>query len=188
MNDFTASNGITIEFSVDPDGRRYLLGRLTITAGGLSGTQTHATGSEEGIDALREFFRAEEDERLGRWRWPENPDYVVYPSADRSKVRVLRETGIALLEWVEHGDDRSHEFCHAARAYFDAHPEPRDPWEDAKAGEVWVMTVGVGPEFVAYVNTDAGFPRFIDLADDMSYGPKSGFTAGRRIYPEADAS
>lgn len=36
------------------------------------------------------------------------------------------------LEWVDRGDERSYEFCHAARAYFEAHPE-RKPraWTDA---------------------------------------------------------
>ena len=71
----------------------------------------------------------------------------------------------------------------AARAYFDAHPESK-PWHDAKEGEVWAVTVGVGPTFAAKVETDAGFPRFIDLADDMSYGPRSGITSARRIWPE----
>lgn len=131
--------------------------------------------------ALRELFRAEEDERLGRWRWPENPDYVVYPATVKTRVRVLRETGMGELEWVDEGDTRSYEFCHAARAYFDAHPEPK-PWLDAKPGEMWRLTFKGNPED-SYVAGDHSFlaaDHGIQFTDER-------IISARRIWPEVSA-
>lgn len=136
MNDFTASNGITI----------YVRDGGTVQF--QHGTREESCGilqifpHSEWWQTLREFFQAEADERLGRWRWPENPDYVVYlddgyavvvnesdPSRrpDRVRRRYLEEPE-GSLGWGEF----------AARAYFDAHPETK-PWHDAQIGETWVL-------------------------------------------------
>ncbi|MDR6691374.1 hypothetical protein J2X55_002286 [Microbacterium sp. 1154] len=62
MNAFTASNGISV----------------TPSASIVGGTSVNDVAlHKREADALREFFQAEADERLGRWRWPENPAYVV---------------------------------------------------------------------------------------------------------------
>ena len=187
MDKFEASNGITITMGPDGEGKVYLVGRR---AHGDEGQylDTHATGGPEGIDALREFFQHERDEELGRWRWPEDADYVVYPR-HQDVVLVLHEGDGSGCLWARERAELLRDdtlFRLAARAYFEAHPE-RKPWHDAKHGEIWVMTVGVGPEMVTYVDRETNdFPRFIDPTDDMSYGPKSGFTDGRRIWPESD--
>ncbi len=98
------------------------------------------------MDALREFFLHERDKELGRWRWPENPDYVVYPSEvyltppDAGLVTVFNERTGQASHCRRESDGSSGHFSLAARAYFAAHPEPR-PWHDAKPGELWSVTV-----------------------------------------------
>lgn len=194
MDKYEASNGVTIEFKEDPEGKRYLLGTVRRTCGELSGTLTHATGSEEGVAALREFFRAEEDERLGRWRWPENPDYVVYP--DGTSRRVVRESDGSSLAVSLH--DREvmttylDSYVGAARAYDDFHPEPK-PWHDAKPGEVWLLTY-VGEAGVPSVtsSSESGHVVFTAATEEANGTHEFSLltdyiTAGRRIYPE-DAS
>lgn len=92
------------------------------------------------IDALRTFFRAEEDKRIGRWRWPEHPEWVVYPG-ERQLVTVFNEEnpsdGACTLG--KGGDTWPH-FRKAANAYWAAHPEPK-PWHLAKSGESWLVSV-----------------------------------------------
>ena len=193
MDRYEASNGVVIEFKQDPDGKRYLLGTTQRTCGDMSGTLTHATGSEEGVDALREFFRAEEDERLRRWRFPEDPDFVVYAAwtADPPRrgvrgVTVLSESiphryavwedNIDTLYGTSVDEDARKRARDAARAYFEAHPEPK-PWHEAKEGEVWVITYK-GEEYPAIFQ--AGMFR-----DHGGSWDPDRITAGRRIYPEA---
>lgn len=127
MNDFTASNGVIIREHPGAVGvRRSAEDLAPVPVPGFNRperTQTYLDPRQ--WEAIAEAVQAETDERLGRWRWPKNPDYVVYPCPVRTRVRVLRETGTGDLEWVDKGDGRSYEFVHAARAYFDAHPEPK---------------------------------------------------------------
>ena len=129
MTGFTASNGIPVTLTTD--------GRLIVENADHTYPATIAAG--EHIQSLREFFQHERDEELGRWRWPENPDYVVYPE-DGGAHNVVREsTGLSLM--ASRDGIRSHKDPHAdaARAYFEAHPE-RKPWEDATYKDVWTWT------------------------------------------------
>jgi hypothetical protein len=132
------------------------------------------------LGALREFFRAEEDERLGRWRWPTDPALVVYPSR-ADWVTVVSETdGVASRFRPEDVDVALTLNARAARAYFDAHPEPK-PWHDAEPEEVWILTID-GEEVLALIDEDREFHhrsqrRFRSVLDES-------ITAGRRIWPE----
>ena len=74
----------------------------------------------------------------------------------------------------------------AARAYFDAHPEPK-PWHDAKPGEAWELTANgdTGP-FITML-TPSGAVHFIAGNGTKFVAEASDITAGRRIWPE-DAS
>lgn len=110
-------------------------------------------GADEVFDA-EEFFQAKRDAELGRWRWTENPHYVVYPSGHGGQVAVVDESN---------GERRhySRSLCAttappsldgihaAAHAFFEAHPE-RKPWVAAKTGEGWAVTLG-GEERLATV-------------------------------------
>lgn len=144
--------------------------------------------SPEAVMDVEEWAQAKRDEELGRWRWPENPDYVV--KHDPLGVRiahVLHEPSFAARvvrpsdETVGLGSPRDMEFLGAARAYFDSHPEPK-AWHEAKPEEVWLMGSGLH-EFVALVSVDGKF-RFAD-GSDMAVTEE--FVTGRRIWPE-DAS
>jgi hypothetical protein len=131
MNDFTASNGIGVEIN-DEEQIVFAVGNRPITP--------IWTDSSE-LKALREFFRAEEDERLGRWRDARYPDFAVYPQpVDPSRGAVR---GVTILSeripriytaWEDnlrtfYGDSEDEETRRTARdvaaAYFDAHPEPK---------------------------------------------------------------
>ncbi|HLS01623.1 MAG TPA: hypothetical protein VK054_06525 [Beutenbergiaceae bacterium] len=200
---FTASNGIEIEISQD----RYLLGN-----GDYGSGPTYATAGPEGIDALREYFQAERDTELGRWRDPEAPDVVVYhlPSAKREAtgrtVRVLDERlGAAAIcnEHLERSSDPTNAEPTAKR-YFAAHPEPK-PWHDAKPGEAWALTID-GTEHLAQTITGriAIYPHDADpeffiptlipantIGDiwEHTWSPSDQrITAGRRIWPEPEES
>lgn len=183
MSNFTASNGVTITLDFEGD---YVFGGVS------AGYTVKPDGAHE--QALREFFQAEADERLGRWRWPEDHDYVVYldngdalvvNEADprRSPDRVARrylEDPLGSLGWGEF----------AARAYFDAHPEPK-PWHAALPGEVWVVTFSGHSDVVAsVVATDHGNGiAFLPLGHryfhDVDAFAPAALSAARRIWPES---
>lgn len=185
MNDFTASNGVRIEVRRPSDHHP-----LTVVGLGLIASS---------VVALREFFRAEEDERLGRWRWPENPDYVVYTMHLEDFERMFGPDLDAVI--LRESDGLSKGYCRsedlgagarwphldAARAYFDAHPEPKPAWHDAKPGEVWVLTtVNVGDEVaarVAMVNESLVFEYVSSVRTQIPITDQR-FDSGRRIWPE----
>lgn len=87
-----------------------------------------------------EYFQAKRDADLGRWRWPENPHYVVYPNANDGQVVVVDERDGVRAHYSRSlcattAPPRIDGIHAAAHAYFEAHPE-RKPWEDAEA-VVW---------------------------------------------------
>jgi hypothetical protein len=173
---FEASNGVNVAW------REY--------GGGITFAPLFDLGALTGIDAdqadaLREFFRAEEDERLGRWRRPEDPDFVVYVRGGGQVARVFRESTAQTLSFgrEDHIGSTPSQFGAAARAFFDAHPEPK-PWHNAKPGEAWVLTVD-GEEYPWGVGNGPDAGRFVYLGG-LSNLPidHPSITAGRRIYPE----
>ncbi|WP_454113584.1 hypothetical protein [Microbacterium maritypicum] len=189
---FTASNGITIREREDTtpvlewnaDGRYCTDGSRWYAVGeGIDGADPGFTADSPVARALRELWQRERDEELGRWRWPENPDYVVYSNDPVARLRVVRESDgfVALLD--EATDDAGYSFQEAARAYFEAHPE-RKAWDDANPGEVWVVKEHGQPER-AYMVDDT---QFYDSSRDYALNfDDSVITDARRIWPE-DAS
>lgn len=186
MNDFTASNGMRIDASnptgvviLDDDGDNTLRGYEAL--------------DRNDMQALREFFQAEADKRLGRWRYAKEPDYVVYledeyavvvsesdPSRHPDRVhRRYLEDPVGSLGWGEF----------AARAYFDAHPEPK-PWRDAAAGEVWLLTIDREADVPSVASSSEGGHVVFTAATGGAGGteeiaPESNYiTAGCRIFPE----
>ena len=159
---------------IDADGELYI---------GADEYHCDWVAGQEGIDALREFFRAEEDERLGRWRWPVKPQYIVVADGPYDvevfDEEALDEARIYARDSVSFEGD----FGGAARAYFDAHPEPK-PWHEAQIDEVWLLTIDGVEE--AYRTEMVSHVRFfaIRAENGMTYGTRSSeITAGRRIYP-----
>jgi hypothetical protein len=182
MNEFTASNGKKVTR------REYGMG-VNIGSndwGALTGV------TDDQAQALREFFRAEEDERLGRWRWPENPDYVVYPSDQfrggnrNGWVIILHEPSGIAVEANRHARTirPDMQFVEAGRAFFDAHPDPK-PWDAAEDNEIWVLT-GAGGLELPWRRTAEGewesiTPKAIRRRNNDL------ITAGRRIWPEVQS-
>lgn len=174
MNEFTSSNGMIVS--------RDSIGDLRLLSPSRRNTLDQAPfldGDE--IDALREFFQAENDARLGRWRWPENPGYVVYPRLNY--VAVVHEESGNALQATRELDEINTGLCRAARAYFDAHPEPK-PWHDAVEGEVWILMFR-NSSHAWFVNGD-----YFQSAKTLTNIAKTdeGIIAGRRIFPEEVAS
>jgi hypothetical protein len=168
-------------------------GRLIVENDDHTYPATIAAGDH--VAALREFFRQERDTELARWRWPENPDYVVYP-VDDSTVNVLHEPGgdtCLINDGEGYLSAELEGYVQAGDAYFDAHPEPK-PWHDAKPGEVWVVTIDGhsrphyvegnrgdtvgGVAFVA-INPTHGQPGHVGIGAPA-------VTDASRIYPEGD--
>ena len=170
MDKYEASNGMEIE-------------RLREGVYSFAGYGAGFTSDE--WSALREFFRAERDEELGRWRYPKDPQFVVYPGfspGENSRVaRVVHEhVGTSTLVYEKPGIGRtSHP---AATAYFEAHPE-RKPWHDAKEGEVWIVT----PSKALALGEKAEYPAIFQAGMFRDHGGSWGaadLTAARRIWPE----
>jgi hypothetical protein len=174
MEQYTASNGVQV--LIDSSGY------IDYTTPGPEGYADDL--DSEAVEGLREFFQAEEDERLGRWRWPENPEYVVYPTTnDRDLITVLRESVGRIRKVRRYSleliDDHAEQFAACAEAYFDAHPEPK-PWHDAKPGEVWELTFRAGSH-AWFVNGD-----FFQSTQTLTtiYKNDPGILSARRIWPE----
>lgn len=189
MNEFVASNGVAV---VQAGAGLYVKGdavhldrlREKLQAG-LYGDVTPSMQV-----ALREFFQHERDEELGRWRWPKNPNVVVYLDGEasrRSVTIVFEETGGVVIgmqeKFLATAPDEFHESRAAARAYFEAHPE-RKPWEDAKPGDVWLLTIdGIESAYYPSKSLDRAFtpvaPNTGTTAVPMDW-PE--ITTGRRIW------
>lgn len=142
------------------------------------------------VEVLREYFRDERDQGLGRWRLPRGTrGYVVYPKVNGS-VRVLEEmTGqseIVTRESVK--DDPDAWYKGVADAYFKAHPVKK-PWHDAKPGEVWAVAMtdipGTLPLTVVELR-DGIF--FKDPTDDAHILVTGQIDSARRIWPESKES
>lgn len=80
------------------------------------------------VEALREFLQAQNDTALGRWRWPAQPAYVVYPETSGEGVRVWHESTATLVRLNRTGAGTGrYESARAALAYFAAHdPDAAD--------------------------------------------------------------
>lgn len=182
MNDFTASNGRVVR--VDDTG--YVTVRYS------TGVPA-ASFADETVQALREFFRHEEDERLKRERSATDPDMVVYRWG-RDIVFVLdertgqgKEFDRALIESTRRTEPVN-DYVRVARAFFDAHPVPKPAWHDAKPGELWVIRLGQEDEQGVMVESFEGGSDVFQVPDGESISiPRPSITSGRRIWPE-DAS
>lgn len=154
MSDFTASNGIKVENHGGNWDRTTI--HFSGEVLGLTEERKNARDmvfEDEDYVALREFFQAEADVRLGRWRWPENPEYVVYPHR-----RVLHEATGGSWDVDALSGTRAPRIALAAYEAWQDVRFPK-PWREAKTGEVWAVTRCGGAEHPMVVEGDA----FVDL-------------------------
>lgn len=161
---------------------------------------TSPSGVEINVDpwqsfALREFFQYERDQGLGRARWPENPDYVIYrePEYDYAEdgrcVRILHEPSANVgREWERWSKEPSCVSEVAAHWYFTEGPgkEPERPWEQAQPGEVWRLTVE-GKEQNAVADSSAAGNVWFNTRDNYIRAANPDITAGRKLV-NADGS
>lgn len=166
MDAFKASNNVRVK--IDRFG-------LKAFSDGSAGAADVLVLSNALVEGIRQFFRAEEDERLGRWRWPKSPGWVVYPGRDRQVTVFDEEDPHAGAFTLGEGGDTWPYFRHAAQAYWDTHPVPK-PWHEAKRGESWLVSVKglsspvacivmghpITPEFVG-----AGLDRNLSVTSDQ---------------------
>lgn len=171
-----------------------------IRPGKIAGIHIDCSGGNDVHDlsdseeqALREYFQQDRDEKLGRWRWPADSRFVVYPGYSPGEeerfVRVVEEyTGISTLVYESQKNGvRGH---NVATAYFEAHPE-RKPWHSPEPGDHWALHIAHGmalaDDFYLYKFTrwmDKGF-RFVPTEGGSVLEPTDpSITAARRIWPE----
>ena len=169
MNSYTASNGVGLTITRD----RVVRWRPGIPPDLVS-------------SALREYFQAERDEALDRWRDPENPDMVCYPvECDPNAVWVVYEGDGRRYHATRTGWEltRPHYASEAAGRYFQAHPDP-NPWRTAQPDEIWVLTDGDRSE--VFRCGENGLYS-LKTGDPISrVFPIITVTAGHRIWPEED--
>ena len=136
---------------------------------------------------LGELFQRKRDRELGRWRWPENADYVVYPNGT-SRTVINESNGHVMIISLH---DRKvmntylDSYVGAAKAYDTAHPEPKPAWHDAKPGEAWFVELNGFPSGIAVVREN--FTQHLFMFDnDEIFTTADHIVAARRIYPEGD--
>src|SRR5699024_6580390 len=79
------TSGVT-EHGMNALGEAYATGRLTAATVYQLGRDLDTSGLTE---ALERQALAKRDAELGRWRWPEQPDYVVYPVTQGHRTRAV---------------------------------------------------------------------------------------------------
>ena len=167
MTLFYASNGSTVEL---------LANRLHVNG---------ATLGELSVEALREFFQAEHDKKNGVWRETTGSPYVVRdvgPDSDGDRRVQIFDESTGVCAWVteSQGASNTSGAWRQAFLWFKAHP-PRQPWWDAKQGEVWLLDIKGRKESTPAVFNRHG--RF--TSDDNLFHVKSGVILGAtKIYPK----
>lgn len=146
--------------------------------------------SPEVVMDVEEWAQAKRDTELGRWRWPENPDYVVM-DAGLGFAKILHEPTMETSTWESQWRDTRSASDEAGVAYFEAHPE-RKPWERAEPGEVWLFRGEGAPEPQVFLKYRAGWMNasgvVIQKDPVLPYaGSRDETFIPRRIWPE-DAS
>ncbi len=180
---FTASSGGTV--AVDASGRMLVTDytRVVLREGVTRASRAVHIDAEM-VPTLREFFQSERDRELGRWRWPEHPDYVVYPNEDGGGDVLDERSCIGGYKNGLFGHDLASE---AVKAYRDVHPV-RKPWHDAKPGEVWVIsTENVADEVAvrACISNEVLSFEYVTSVTTRLNVTDARIVTGRRIWPEA---
>lgn len=145
-------------------------------------TTSSGAGDSQPQISPRESFQQERDEELGRWRWPEKPDYVVYPRPDGQ--RVMRESDGDSAFIGTYGAPTNNYFSMAAFAY----RSEFKPWFNAKPGEAWELTANgdTGPFLVVTQHSRGGGTVFVATnGTQFEITDAEQITAGHRIWPEA---
>lgn len=140
----------------------------------------------ESQTSLEEYFQFTRDAAFGRWRWPANDAFLVYPNrGPEGSVLVIDET-TGDRSWVGRAEtfgSSSDPLLQAARAYYASTADPSKPWRNAKPGEIWAVTIR-GREIAGKVDGDMEI-RDEDEGDWLHLASIE-ITAGRRLWPEPE--
>lgn len=137
MNDFTASNGVTVR----PDDAGLVCHRA-------DGAEVYV--GPESSAALREWFLAERDKELERWRSPSDSRYFVRVFGGPNQIEVIFEPKMIRRRYFSRsavGTESEKnwsgipgpELDAIALEYYAAHPEV-PPWARAADGDIWELT------------------------------------------------
>lgn len=135
-------------------------------------------------EALAEYFQHKRDEELGHWRDPENPTVVIKYDAENDWAYALDETTWAECAMVVRDSPRLSQpsaMYKAISNFFKAHPKPPKPWEEAKPGEVWELSMESYDPGEYWLVKSGGFKRNAFLPAVSLDSPA--ITAGYRIWP-----
>lgn len=162
-------------------------GRVVVIGEDGSLSIDHKRGylSPEVVMDVEEWAQAKRDAELGRWRWPENPDYVVYRDTSGDAIVFREQTSVGGILY-RRGDDVVDLESEAARAYFEAHPG-RKPWQAAKPGEVWILSTADGENAAYSVMTVREAGTVFESHEGRYSLDDADIEDARRIWPE-DAS
>lgn len=189
MSEFTASNGVTVSSET-----QLITGYRRINFSVYGKTETFEV-SGPFMSALIESLDHEKDHELGRWRCPTETDWVAGEGARTAEGRTVVIVNERTLDrfWFNErvrdageGVDVAHR---VGRAYFEAHPE-RKPAAEAKAGEVWELTIDDGSEHTVFIHEDLAVGGRAGVSQGGSYfdiEDSSNITSARKVWPE-DAS
>lgn len=191
---FTASNGIMFRWIPKPD---YYGGPvLHYSAAGINWLavgdgEYGGTGFSSGSElhaALAEFYRHEEDVKLGRWRSKRFPHIYVRPFPGKPDiVGVVKdnEDGLAYGTYSRRATPTVDPMSIAAIEYFKEHPN-LEPWTNATNTEIWLFKGVFDSKPYPFTKTYEGWMNV--SGTEMDHTPyaeerDTSFTP-RRIWPE----
>ena len=200
---FTATNGVQVEWGGEDEPLAWRANNIDTWNNDLAfdeGSMLHV--------ALSEFFRAERDASIKRWRSKRRPNFIVRPvrgvqeSADQQVIEVFHEPTFMLWQYrgrpggpraedslVNGGSLKQKDFDAVANEWFAEYfPEPQE-WAGAADGEIWELSgVNVNASRPAQYLVDNH--RFFRLplltAGHRNLQPAffaSEFTSGKRVWP-----
>lgn len=185
MNEYTASNGVTVEWDAE---------RGMFTLDSPSGPSQIYWFNAEDRRALSDYFQAERDAELDRWRDTEHPERAVYRRVDNSLL-ILDETDGD--HWTVRIDEiKDYDECHPVastiRAWLAAHPEPK-PWHDAKQNDLWELMINGchSPEVYRFASELRSTSKFRPVNSPSRVAFEAAdprIIRAHRIYPPADPS
>lgn len=192
IKNFEASNGISIFLEEAPPGTGWLKSIGWSTPNRQAGDRdpevlVFRMGSE--VDAaLAEWYQHRRDQELGRKRWPENPDYVVYLQEGSPRVfNVFDEKTSYTYTYEETtaflgtNKDMFVLAGQAAKWFSQTFPKPK-PWQNAQDGEVWELFVERYEPGEYWLARNGEFMRKASSSSVSVDSPA--ITGGRRVWPE----
>ncbi|MGL4998182.1 MAG: hypothetical protein ACRC5T_04375 [Cetobacterium sp.] len=172
IDGFTASNGWVVQN-----------GDLCNPSG-----DSEASNTWDGWAAMREYFIAEHDAQMKRWRSKLKPEFVVYLKVDEDGDHVMFDESNPTEHEVQYFNSREkHKAGTVEHEFFTTADIPK-AWHFAVEGEVWMLEVDSEPEKAYMVQAStAGLGGFDFYSPSIQCGTKyTGIKSAYRLFPEED--